>query len=230
MNIIDIIIIILVIFGGIYGFKRGAISTTVSFLSLVIAIIFAFLLKDPVTKIFYNFFPFFDFGGDLKGAYTLNIILYEIIAFFTLLSVLLIIVKLVSFIGNTIEKVLKATFILEIPSKILGIVVGAIEMYIYVFILVYILSLPMIKLDMMKESKISHLMLNNTPLLSNSVGKTIDAINELYELNGKYENIEEYNNKTLKVILKYNITDEKTIRNLIDSGKLKNCDIDKALE
>lgn len=230
MIVVDILIILLLIVGAIYGFKRGAVKTTVSFLSLVIAMVAAVVLKSPISKLFYKFLPFFDFGGELKGAYVLNIILYEIIAFFIVLSILLIVVKLASFIGNTIEKVLKATVILEIPSKILGIVVGMLEMYVYLFIIIYIMSLPMLKLEFMKESRVSNFVIDNTPILSNSVGKTIDAFNELYELNGEYESVEDYNRETMKVILKYNITDKKTVKSLIESGKLKNCKIDDLLE
>ena len=230
MNLIDIILILLLIIGAIYGFKRGGIKASFSFLSLVIAIIAAVALKNPVSKLFYKFLPFFDFGGELKGAYVLNIILYEIIAFFVVFSILLIAAKLVSFIGDTIEKALKLTVILEIPSKILGIIVGALEMYVYLFIVVYILSLPMLKVTFIKDSSLSNFMINNTPILSNSIGKTIDAFNELYELNGEYDRVEDYNRETMKVILKYNITDKETIKSLIDSGKLKNCEVDDLLQ
>ena len=228
--IVDIALILLLIVGAFLGFKRGAVKTTFSFISLVIAIIIATIFTSPLSKLFYKFLPFFDFGGELKGAYVLNIILYKVIAFFVIFSILLVIVRLVSFIGNTIEKALKTTIVLEIPSKILGIVVGALEMYVYLFIIVYILSLPMLRLTMVQNSSISKFMINKTPLLSNSVGKTIDAFNELYELNGEYESVESYNRETMKVILKYNITDKETIKVLIDSNKLKNCDVDDLLK
>ena len=225
MNIVDIIIILLLICGAVYGFKKGAVKRGTTFISLVVAIVCAAIFKEPLAKIFYKFLPFFDFGGELKGAYVLNILLYQIIAFFLVLGTLMVVVRLVSFIGNTIESVLKATVVLEVPSKILGIVVGALEMYVYIFIVIYVLSLPMLGLSFMKESKMTDFMLNNTPILSNSIGRTIDVFDELYKLNGEYNSIEEYNNKTLQVVVKYNITDKETIKELIQNGKLKNCNL-----
>ena len=197
---------------------------------LLISIIVAVIFKNPLADLFYKILPFFDFGGELKGAYVINILLYQVIAFFIIFSIMLIITRLISFIGNTIEKALKATVVLEIPSKIFGVIAGALEMYIYLFIIVYLLCLPMLQLNFMKDSKISEMMINNTPLLSNSVGKSIDVFNELYELNGEYDSVETYNRETLKVILDNNIVSKETVKELIDSGKLKNCDVDDLLK
>ena len=46
MGIIDIIIILLILFGGLIGFKEGVIKKTTSFLGLFVVVIISFILKN----------------------------------------------------------------------------------------------------------------------------------------------------------------------------------------
>ena len=57
MNIIDVIIILLLLMGGIIGFKNGVIRQTVSFVGFFIVLILSYLLKDVVSGILYQFLP-----------------------------------------------------------------------------------------------------------------------------------------------------------------------------
>ena len=138
MNIIDVLIILFLALGAVSGFKKGVIKTSVSFVGLVITIILAFLLKNPVSVFLYENLPFFTFGGNIKGIEMLNILVYELISFFIVFAILSILLKAIISISGILEKILKATFILSIPSKILGLVVGLLEAYIYVFIALFV--------------------------------------------------------------------------------------------
>ena len=46
MGIIDIVIILLILFGGLIGFKEGVIKKTTSFLGLFVVVIISFILKN----------------------------------------------------------------------------------------------------------------------------------------------------------------------------------------
>jgi len=220
-NLVDVIIIISLGFGAVLGFKRGAIRTGVSFIGLVIAIFLANILRQPVATFMFEHLPFFDFFGAFKGASVLNILFYEVIAFFLVFAILLVGVRLLSFVANTIEKALDFTIVLGIPSKIVGIVVGFIETYIYVFIILYVLALPMFNLGFIHDVKLGNKVLNNTPILTNTVGSYLDAFQDVYDLRNKNLNEEQYNRESLDILLKYEVTSVESVEKLIENGKLK---------
>jgi len=232
MNIVDAIIILSLLLGAVLGFKRGAIKTLVSFIGLVIALILAFFLKNPVATFMYEYLPFFDFGGVFKGVSVLNILLYEVLAYFLVLAILFVGVQLLSFVAKIIEKALAFTIILGIPSKIVGIFVGFIETYIYVFIILYVLALPMFNISMINESILKNRILNSTPILSNTVGGTLDAFVEVYDLSKKYDTSskDEFNQEALDVLLKYNITTVDSINKLIEKDKITINNVDNILD
>lgn len=230
MNVVDVIIVLSLAFGAVLGFKRGAIRTGVSFVGLVLAIVLAAILRRPVATFMYEYLPFFNFGGLFEGITVLNILLYEVIAFFLVFAILQIGVGLLSNVANIIEKALDFTIVLGIPSKIIGIFVGFIETYIYVFIIMYFLTLPMFNIGIVNDSKVTDKILNNTPILTNTVGNTLDAFQSVYELKDNNETKEEYSKKSLDILLKHEIIDVPSVEKLIESGKLEIEDAESIIE
>lgn len=224
MNIIDIIIILILLMGGVIGFKNGVIRQTVSFVGFFIVVILSYFLKDFVSVILYKFVPFFSFSGSLAGVTTLNILIYEVIAFLLVYVILMAIYHFIVRVTRIVETILKFTVILGIPSKLLGMVVGFIETYIMVFIGLYCLSLPIFQIPMMNESGVRNTILNHTPGLSSAVSKSLNVVNEFTDLKEKYKdttNKNELNKETLDLFLKYNVVRYDTAKELVDSGKLK---------
>lgn len=224
MNIIDIIIILILLMGGVIGFKNGVIRQTVSFVGFFIVVILSYFLKDFVSVILYKFVPFFSFSGSLAGVTTLNILIYEVIAFLLVYVILMAIYHFIVRVTRIVETILKFTVILGIPSKLLGMVVGFIETYIMVFIGLYCLSLPIFQIPMMNESGVRNTILNHTPGLSSAVSKSLNVVNEFADLKEKYKdttNKNEFNKETLDLFLKYNVVRYDTAKELVDSGKLK---------
>lgn len=224
MNIIDIIIILILLMGGVIGFKNGVIRQTVSFVGFFIVVILSYFLKDFVSVILYKFVPFFSFSGSLAGVTTLNILIYEVIAFLLVYVILMAIYHFIVRVTRIVETILKFTVILGIPSKLLGMVVGFIETYIMVFIGLYCLSLPIFQIPMMNESGVRNTILNRTPGLSSAVSKSLNVVNEFADLKEKYKdttNKNEFNKETLDLFLKYNVVRYDTAKELVDSGKLK---------
>lgn len=229
INVIDVAIFFILAFGAVIGFKRGAIRTGVSFIGLVLAIILALLLRHPISSFMMEHLPFFKFGGEFAGVTALNILLYEVLAFIIIFAILLIGVGCLSFVANAIEKALDFTIVLGIPSKIIGIFVGLIETYIYVFIILYILTLPMFNIGIINDSKLTKTLLNNTPILTNTVGSSLNAFQDVYDLRNETTSTDDYNRKSLDILLKYKITNVKTVEKLVEKDKVEVNNVDEIL-
>lgn len=234
MNIIDVLIILIIVAGGVIGFKKGFTREVVSFIGVFLVVILSFLLKNPVSAFLYEHLPFFNFGGLFKGITSLNILLYEVIALLVVMSVLIIILKVITMVTKVFEKLLKFTIILGIPSKLLGMIVGFIEGFVWVFIGLYILSLPVFNIKEMEESKYKNDVLENVPILSSLADDTVKVIAEFTELKEEYEdtNVDsnEFNLKTLDVFLKYNVVTVESVEKLEEKGKLKIDGLEQLLE
>ena len=144
MNIVDYIIIAITILFFIKGYKNGIIKEGVSFVGFILVFILAFSLKNPVSIAMYKNLPFFNIGGLLKGISVINILIYEMAAFVLVLSILMILFKLILKLTKLVDKILKMTIILNIPSRILGGILGIYELlpaFIVGVISIFIVSL-----------------------------------------------------------------------------------------
>ncbi len=233
MNIVDLIIIILILFGAVIGFKRGFTKSLVSAVGLIAIVIIAFLLKNPVSTVLYEHLPFFQFGGVIKGVTVLNIALYELLAFIIVLAILGIVLKILMIATSIFERILTLTIILGIPSKILGAIIGALEWFILVFIGLYVLNMPVVNVKEINNSTLAPKILNNTPILSGVIKDTNDVINEFASIKDRYtdKNVDtnEFNKETLDLFLKYNVVSVDSVDKLIKDNKLKIDGIDEVL-
>ena len=121
-----------------------------------------------------------------------------------------------------VEKILKATVILSIPSKLLGIVVGVIEMYVYLFLILVIVSLPIFDSSFLKDSKMNNFILNNTPVLSGVSEEIIDIYGDVYNItdNRKNNTNEQLNEEILKVLIDKKVVTKESAKKLVDKNKI----------
>lgn len=222
MNVVDVIIIALLILGGVAGFKAGVIKKLTDFIGMFVVIILAFYLKNYISVIMYENLPFFNFFGLINGIDALNILLYEVIAFLVIFIALLFVLKVVLMLTGLVEKILKAAVILSIPSKLLGIVVGVIEMYVYLFLILVIVSLPIFDSSFLKDSKTNNFILNNTPVLSGVSGEIIDIYGDVYNIidNRKNKTNEQLNEEILKVLIDKKVVTKESAKKLVDKNKI----------
>ena len=233
MNVVDVIIIALLILGGVAGFKAGVIKKLTDFIGMFVVIILAFYLKNYISVIMYENLPFFNFFGlaheldkikldEITPIDALNILLYEVIAFLVIFIALLFVLKVVLMLTGLVEKILKATVILSIPSKLLGIVVGVIEMYVYLFLILVIVSLPIFDSSFLKDSKMNNFILNNTPVLSGVSGEIIDIYGDVYNIidNRKNKTNEQLNEEILKVLIDKKVVTKESAKKLVDKNKI----------
>ncbi|MBR1376710.1 MAG: CvpA family protein [Bacilli bacterium] len=221
---VDLGIIILIILGAFIGMKRGFIKELVNAVGFIVCVIFAFFLKNPIASVMYDTLPFFSFGGILKGVTALNILVYEVIAFLLTLSILLVILRLVKVATGLFEKILNATIILGVPSKILGAIVGGIEWLIISFIVLFVLSLPIFNNKYVYNSFIYDKMYAMTPYFSKQINETMTVFKEFEELKNKYAekgDVNQFNLDSLDLLLKYHIIDAESANKLYEKGKFK---------
>lgn len=234
MNIIDAAILVLLALGAVLGFKRGLTKQLAMGAGGIAIFILAFIFKTPVSEFLYQKLPFFDFWGIFKGVSALNILLYEIIAFLIVLAGLSIVLKVIIAATSLFEKLLNATIVLGIPSKILGMIVGIVEYYVIVFGILFVISLPIIDFDFIDESKWKDKILENTPILTPLSNDTTLVFEEFVELKDKYSedatSSNEFNLEAIDLFLKYNVIDVESVNGLIEQGKLDIDGIEDILE
>lgn len=222
MQIVDIIIILMIILGAVVGFKQGFIKKTTSFLGTFLVVVLSFMLKNPLSVVMYENLPFFKFGGIIRGIDIINILIYEFLAFIIVAAALTFILRILLVLTGLVEKLLKMTIFLSIPSKILGIFIGALEYYVYIFLALVFLNLPAFNIEIVRESNLANKILDNTPILSNLVGPTVDTYTEVYETLHDVNNMSnvEINEKVLVIFLDKGVITVDSAQKLIDMNKI----------
>lgn len=227
MNILDIIIIIFILFGAVLGFKRGFTKEVVEALGFIVVVIIAYFLKNPLSVIMYEYLPFFKIGL-LKNVEILNILVYEGLAFIICVILLSIVLKVLLTITSVFEKIINATIILSLPSKIAGAIVGILYHYVFVFIALYVISLTVYDVDFIDDSKYKDKILDKTPILSSFADKSVNVINEFIVLKDNYSDKtiseSEFNYQAIELFLKYEIITPESLKKLIDEGKIDTFD------
>lgn len=235
MNILDIVIVLVLIMSAIIGFKRGAIKEVVSLVGIIIVFILAFSLKGVLGNVLCKWLPFFNFAGNLEGVTVLNILLYQLIAFLIIYSLLFSVYMIVVKISGIVQKLVHMTVILWLPSKLIGAVVAFITGYVMVFVVLLALLIPLKDTDIFKNSKFANYIVYDTPILASSSENISTSINEIYELGEDLSKGDisknEANVKTMDILLKYKVVSAETARELVVLDKLDGISgLDKVIE
>lgn len=222
ISLVDAIIILLILMGGIVGYKNGFIKEGMQFVGMLFIVIVSFLLKDSLMVLLYENLPFFNFFGFIKGISAINILFYQLIAFLIIFLALTFILKVLIVITGFIEWMLKLTVFLKIPSKILGIFVGILEFYVYTFIILYVLNMPVFNLSYVADSKYGEAILNNTPILSTMVDDTVKAYTDVWEI---IKDKDDMTNAEVNTLVLVKLLDNKLItvdsaKKLVDANKI----------
>lgn len=161
----------------------------------------------------------FDFPNLFKGVITLNIIVYQTVAFILVLSGLLIVFNLVLSFTKLFEKLLRATIILGIPSKILGFIGGLLEGYVIAFVILFFLTQPAFSFKFFQESNLSKTILTSSPVLSDITRDTVTLVEDIYALKDEKDTTV-LNQKTLDMMLDKKVVSYNTANELYKKGKI----------
>ncbi len=223
IGIVDAFIIGIILIFGVGGLKNGFFKQTVITIGTILLFVVSYYLKDFVADFLSYNLPFFDFGGDMMGLVSLNIIMYQLIGFILVFVVLSVIFGIIVKITGIFEKILKFTIILGIPSKILGFLLGLVEGYVVVFIALFFLHQPIVDVKVLGDSKFMDPILSSSFVLSNVVSDTNDVIDEVYVLVDDYlkdKDVHKFNVKSIDTMLKYKVIDVDYMDKLIEKDKI----------
>ena len=222
IGLVDLIIIITIALGAVVGFKNGVIKEATKFIGLFVVIIVSFLLKDQLMVILYENLPFFNFFGMIKGIDAINILFYQLVSFLIIFIALMFLLKVLVVITGLVEVLVKMTVFLSLPSKILGAIVGAIEFYVYLFIILYVLNMPVFNLTYVNNSEFGQKILNDTPILSDLVDDTVSVYKDVWVIikNKDNKDSKEINTLVLASLLDHRLITIDSARQLVRSNKI----------
>lgn len=224
MNIVDILIIIVLILFALIGFNNGVIKSLIVLLGFVVVIFASYALKNIIGDFLVVNLPFVVFGHFLQGATALNVILYQAIAFVILLAIFGLAYRFLVTLSGIFEKILRLTIILGIPSKIGGLIIGFIEGYIVVYLALFFLTQPFLKMDILNNSSFANKIVNNSPIISNFAEGSIRVFNKIKDITETQEQ-DEMNIKIVKLILDEKVTSKETMQKLVYKKKIVGDDV-----
>lgn len=220
--VLNVIILFILLVGVWSGYKKGFLESSIRFIGTVLAIIGAYLFKNPISVFLYTHLPFFKFDGLFKGVSVLNVIIYEVIAFVLLFSLLMLVIKIVCKITGLVDRLLSFILLFGLPNKILGAIVGFIEYIIILYFLVFGLKVGTNFLGYELKPSLAD-DIAELPILKNTFGDSLNSLDEITSLARDYEdtqNKDEFNQKAIDILLKYNVITKENLQILIDNGKI----------
>ena len=222
--IVDILIVVFLLLGTYAGWRKGLIKSLVNFIGLVAVVILSFYLKTFVANFLIDKMPFFNFAG-LNGLSSVNILIYNVISFVFVFVILYCVLNLIISITGFIDLLLKFTVIWIIPSKILGAIVGLLETWVYLYLVLFVLSAFNVTSSFVLDSKVATFMLDKTPIVNNVFGGAYDTIKNVYndiEAYEKDENktTEDLNLRILQIEINNGLITKEKAQELIDSDKI----------
>lgn len=223
MTILDSVLILFLLAGAVLGFKKGAIKSLVALVGTIAVVVIAYYLKNPVADVMFNFVPFINFSGSWTGLVTLNILLYEALAYILVFVVLASALSILLKISGIIQMLLNATIILGIPSKIIGAVLGFLEAIVFSFIILFVLLQFNLTSELVSESSLANSIIDKTPIIGIMVNDTYKAIMDINNLKEKYKdsnNKDAYNAEILNIMLEYEVVTPDVTDKLIKNKKL----------
>ena len=225
LNIFDIGIILVLISFIVVGFKKGVIKELVSLVGIILVFILSWNLKGFIGNFLCLNLPFIEFKGAISNISSLNIMMYQMIAFIIIFSLLLGIYSISLKISRIVQKFVNMTLVLWIPSKILGAVVSFIKGYLILFIIFVFLMIPLGNYSIFKESTFIDIILNKTPIVSKHTSSFTKPISEIIDLSKKVNNkkitAKEANKRAISIMINYDVIDKNTVEKLYEKKKLK---------
>ena len=224
-TIVDIILLAFIVLGTFAGAKKGLIKTAVGFVGLVAIVILSYTLKTYLANFLIDVMPFFQFSGAIEGLTSLNILIYNIISFVVIFILLYCILNIIIAVTGFIDTLLKFTVIWIIPSKIGGAILGFLESWIFIFLVVFVISQFSFANVAVRESKITDLVLNHTPIIGTYLGGATKASEEIYtgiqeftKDSSKTQN--DLNLYILQVEINYGLISKEKATELMEIGKI----------
>ncbi|MDN3426984.1 CvpA family protein [Microbacterium sp. APC 3898] len=169
---LDILLLIILLGGIIVGAKRGFIVQLIHMVGFVVALIVAYKYYKPLSEYFTLWIPYPAVNENSQFTIVVDQLdldqtFYQLLAF----ALIFFVVKFGLQLIASMFDFLKFLPVLGFFSKILGAVLGLIEVYILLFIFIYVLALLPVDAvqNQLENSGIAQSMLEHTPYFSEKV-------------------------------------------------------------
>ncbi len=227
VTVIGTLATIAIIIGLVVGFIVGLMAPfsdkTVKAIGVILAVFAAHYIKNPVSVFLYKHLPFFDFFGPVKGVTSLNILLYEFLAFIIVLILILIVLRILMIFTKVIDKLVGFVLGIGIPTNfITGILYFCIT-YIILFVIAYFGFTITALAGYPRGDRTFADSFIETPVLKSTLGQPLGSLLEIANLSIDYNvstRTDEFNSKALEVLLKNDIISTKNAKSLLESGKM----------
>jgi uncharacterized membrane protein required for colicin V production len=169
---IDLILILLLVFGFLIGLKRGLILQAVHLIGYIASFIIAAIFYDDLSDKLALWIPYPELSdtslwADFLQALPLESAFYNAISF----AIIFFAVKFGLQIIASMIDVIAALPILNSINKILGAILGFLEIYLILFVILYILVLTPLGViqEWVSDSSVALFIVENTPYFSEKI-------------------------------------------------------------
>ena len=182
---ISLLILVIFIFGFLRGLKRGFVLQLMHLVSFIISFIVAVLFFRDLASHLSMWIPYPDLGDDSSWGVFLSSMplenaFYNAISFAVIFFATKIILQIIASMLDSVARLP----VLRSINKLLGAVLGFIEVYFVMFIILFILALvPIASIQTyISSSLLATLIIEHTPFLSNAVKSLwfTEVISNLY--------------------------------------------------
>ncbi len=216
MDLFSFVLIVILIGFGALGAKRGFLQALVRLVGTVLVFVLSFFLKDVVALFLMEHLPDIKLSKTLGVLSSFNILFYQVISFALLVFVLTFLLRILLSITGILGKVMNMTFLFALPNRILGCLTGALEGYLFLFLILTFLMFPLKTQSWYMNSFVRKFIMNDTPILKESFGGVNKALEDIISK----ENKSEMNANLIDTMLKYKLISKDYLEKLRKENKL----------
>lgn len=219
---IDIILLVFLALGTYMGYRKGLIKTAVQLIGLIAIIIISYALRTPLTEFMIDNLPFVNFAG-FEGLTALNILVYNVIAFLIIFILLYCLLSIVIALTGFIDTLLKLTVIWVLPSKIGGALLGFIEAWVFLLLVLFVAGSFNVTANYVQDSTVSRVMIDHTPVVGRFLSGVTQSAKEIYaeiKTTSDSKSTQELNLKLLQIQISYRLISKEKAQELVDTGKI----------
>ncbi len=224
MGVVDLIIILVFIYGIYSGWQSGFLKMISNFIILLITTLIAGKLSDIMFGFLYKFLPFFNFSGKTEGLKSVNIIVWKIILYILIFSIILTLIESLLSRFKIKEKIADSMINVNIIGKIFGSILSIPLVFTLVFNAILILLIPFLNFEMLTDSKGANMVMTKTPILANANRNLYNnqtfIINRINKKDNTIKGYKKVNKDIVKNMLDTNLVSKEIIDTLEDNNKL----------
>lgn len=224
MEIVNIVVIALLLFGVYLGYQRGLLKELTDFLILFLSSLLSGKLSDILVGLLYKYIPFLNFNGKSEGLKSINIIFWKLVLYMLLLVVIIFIFNKIINKTKLSSKILDSMVETNLITRVLGALVSVPLILTFIFNISLILSSPNFNFVSMNNSKLVYVIMTKTPVLSrknmNLYANERYVIKRINEEDNTILNYKNVNDDIIKYMLKTKLINDDKMKDLEKLNKL----------